>query len=51
MIKKTKKGYRVVGHKSSKNFGTYKTKEEAERRLEQIKKFRHVKKEERKKRK
>lgn len=38
-IKKVGKEYCVFSHESNKNFGCYKTKEEAEKRLEQIKKF------------
>lgn len=44
MIKKVKSGYRVVSHKTGRNMGTYDTKKEAEKRLEQIKKFARGKK-------
>lgn len=36
MIRKVKGGWRVVSHRIGKNLGTYKTKEEAEKRLKQI---------------
>lgn len=39
MIRKVKEGWRVIGHKSGRNMGTYKTKKEAEKRLKQIKHF------------
>ena len=39
MIRKVKGGYRVIGHKSGRNMGTYKTKKQAEERLRQIKHF------------
>ena len=39
MIVKTKQGFRVVSHQTGKNFGTYKTKAAAKKRLAQIKKF------------
>lgn len=39
MIKKVKEGYRVVSHKTGRNMGTYKKKEDAEERLKQIKRF------------
>jgi ribosomal protein S4E len=42
MIKKVKEGYRVVSD-SGRNMGTYRTKEEAERRLRQIEYFKHKK--------
>ena len=41
MIKKIKDGYRVVSEKSGRNFGTYKTKEEAKERLRQVEYFKH----------
>lgn len=40
MIRKVKAGYRVVSHQTGKNFGTYKTKAAAKKRLAQIKKYR-----------
>lgn len=40
MIKKVKEGYRVVAE-SGRNMGTYKTKEEAKKRLQQIEYFKH----------
>lgn len=40
MIKKVKGGYRVVAE-SGRNMGTYKTEEEAKRRLRQIEFFKH----------
>lgn len=43
MIKKIKVGYRVMAE-SGRNMGTYKTKEEAKKRLQQIEYFKHVKK-------
>lgn len=42
MIKKIVGGYRVVAE-SGRNMGTYKTKEEAKKRLQQIEYFKHVK--------
>jgi len=39
MIRKVKEGYKVVSHQTGKNFGTYKTKAEAKKRLKQIKRF------------
>ncbi len=48
MIRKIKGGYRVVAE-SGRNMGTYKTLEEAKRRLNQIEFFKHkAKKSERK---
>ncbi len=43
MIKKIKGRYRVVAE-SGRNMGTYKTIEEAKKRLRQIEYFKHVKK-------
>lgn len=40
MIRKVKKGYRVITHQTGKNMGTYKTKAAAQKRLRQIKKYR-----------
>jgi hypothetical protein len=40
MIRKVKGGYRVISHQTGKNFGTYKTKKAAQKRLKQIKRFR-----------
>lgn len=42
MIKKVKGGYKVVAE-SGRNMGTYKTKEEAQKRLRQIEYFKHKK--------
>lgn len=42
MIKKIKEGYRVVAE-SGRNMGTYKSKEEAQKRLRQIEFFKHLK--------
>lgn len=39
MIKKVKGGYRVVSHTTGRNMGTFKTKQAATRRLQQIKRF------------
>lgn len=39
MIVKVKGGYRVKSHQTGKNFGTYKTKAKAQKRLAQIKRF------------
>lgn len=43
MIRKVKGGYRVVAE-SGRNMGTYKSKEEAKKRLRQIEIFKHLKK-------
>ncbi len=43
MIRKVKEGYRVVSE-SGRNMGTYPTKEEAKKRLQQIEYFKHKKK-------
>ena len=43
MIRKVKDGYRVVAE-SGRNMGTYKTEEEAKKRLRQIEFFKHLKK-------
>lgn len=43
MIRKVKEGYRVVAE-SGRNMGTYKKKEDAEKRLRQIEMFKHLKK-------
>ncbi|MDP3016057.1 MAG: hypothetical protein Q8N70_03165 [Deltaproteobacteria bacterium] len=43
MIQKVKEGYRVVSE-SGRNMGTYPTKEEAKKRLQQIDYFKHKKK-------
>jgi hypothetical protein len=42
MIKKIQGGWRVVAE-SGRNMGTYKTKEEAKKRLRQIEYFKHLK--------
>lgn len=39
MIKKTKKGWKVVSHQTGRSFGTYPSKQKAEQRLRQIKYF------------
>ena len=44
MIKKVKEGYRVLSEKTQRNMGTYKTKPEAKKRLQQIEAFKHMKK-------
>ena len=44
MIKKVKDGYKVVSEKSGKNLGgPYKTKEEANKRLQQVEFFKRKK--------
>ena len=44
MIKKVKAGYKVVPEKNGKNLGgPYKTREEAEKRLQQVEFFKHNK--------
>ena len=43
MLRKIKGGYRVVAE-SGRNMGTYKTLEEAKKRLQQIEFFKHKKK-------
>jgi hypothetical protein len=44
MIKKTEGGYKVVSEKGNKNLGgRYKTKKEAEKRLQQVEYFKHKK--------
>ena len=44
MIKKVKKGYKVVSEKSGKNLGgPYKTKEQAKKRLQQVEFFKRTK--------
>jgi len=44
MIKKTEGGYQVLSEKSKKNLGgPYKTKKEAEKRLQQVEYFKHKK--------
>ncbi|MBI2032414.1 MAG: hypothetical protein HYT09_02090 [Candidatus Levybacteria bacterium] len=42
MIRKVKEGFRVLSEKG-RNMGTYKTKEEAKKRLRQIEFFKHKK--------
>ncbi len=44
MIVKVKEGYRVVSEKTKRNMGTYKTMEEAKKRLRQVEYFKHLKK-------
>lgn len=41
MIRKVKDGWRVVAE-SGRNMGTYKTKEDAQKRLRQIEMFKHM---------
>lgn len=43
MIRKVKEGYRVLSEKG-RNMGTYKTLDEAKKRLRQIEYFKHLKK-------
>ena len=43
MIKKVSGGYRVVSEKGKNRGGPYKTKKEAERRLQQVEFFKHKK--------
>ncbi len=43
MIKKIKGKYVVLSEKTERKFGTYATREEAEKRLKQIEFFKHVK--------
>ncbi len=43
MIRKVKEGFRVLSEKG-RNMGTYKTREEAKKRLAQIEFFKHLKK-------
>jgi hypothetical protein len=44
MIKKTEGGYKVISEKGNKNLGgPYKTKKEAEKRLQQVEYFKHKK--------
>lgn len=43
MIVKVKEGWRVVSEKTRRNLGTYKTKEEARKRLRQVEYFKHLK--------
>ena len=44
MIKKVKKGYKVVSEKSGKNLGgPYKSKEQAKKRLQQVEFFKRQK--------
>lgn len=43
MIRKIKEGFRVVAE-SGRNMGTYKTMEEAQKRLRQIEMFKHMRK-------
>lgn len=43
MIIKVKEGYRVVSEKTGRSFGTYSTKEQAQKRLRQIEFFKHLK--------
>lgn len=42
MIRKIKAGFRVLSEKTHRNFGTYKTLEEAKKRLRQIEFFKHL---------
>jgi hypothetical protein len=43
MIKKTKKGYKVVSKKGKNLGGPYPSKSEAEKRLQQVEYFKHKK--------
>ena len=43
MIKKIKGKYVVLSEKTGRKFGTYKTKKEAVKRLQQIEFFKHLK--------
>jgi hypothetical protein len=43
MIKKIKGKYIVISEHTGRRFGTYNTKEEAEKRLRQIEFFKHIK--------
>ncbi len=43
MIKKIKGKYVVLSEKTGRRFGTYDTKEEAEKRLRQVEFFKHLK--------
>lgn len=44
MIKKTSEGYKVISEKKGKNLGgPYKTKAEAQKRLQQVEFFKHKK--------
>lgn len=40
MIKKTKKGYEVISHRTGKCLGIYKTKKEANSRLNKLRRWR-----------
>lgn len=44
MIIKAKEGYRVVSEKTGRSFGTYPTREQAEKRLRQVEFFKHLRK-------
>ncbi len=44
MIKKVKGKYVVLSETTGRSFGTYATKEDAEKRLKQIEFFKHLKK-------
>lgn len=37
MIRKTSGGYKVISHQTGKSFGTYPTKAQAQKRLQQMK--------------
>lgn len=43
MIKKVKGGYRLYSKKTHKNLGTYKTKENAKKREQQVEYFKQLK--------
>jgi hypothetical protein len=45
MIKKTKSGYEVISHTTGRSFGKYKTRKEAETRLQQLKIYKNIRKE------
>lgn len=42
MIKKTTRGWEVIGHKSHRSFGIYDTKVEAQARLHQMERFKYA---------
>lgn len=43
MIRKIKSGYRIYSKHAHRNLGTFKTREQAERRLRQIEYFKYLK--------
>lgn len=44
MIIKVKEGWRVIGEKTGRSFGTYPSRKQAEKRLRQIEMFKHMRK-------